>query len=210
MNNDLVFWNVDTQYDFMRPDGKLYVPGAESLEGNLEKLTNHARLKGIRTVNSKDWHNVNSKEFSSTPDFVNTFPPHCLARTKGAEYVPATAVRSSYNIDWDRMGFNEALLLREREIVIRKDAFDVFTGNPNTDRIVQVLSPKTAIVYGVATNFCVDYAVEGLAKRGIQVYAVKDAIREIPLANEPQRTFDKWEKLGVKFTTTDEVIGKYK
>ena len=31
MRNDILFWDVDTQYDFMRPEGKLYVPGAEEI-----------------------------------------------------------------------------------------------------------------------------------------------------------------------------------
>ena len=27
----LMFWDVDTLYDFMRPNGKLYVPGSEEI-----------------------------------------------------------------------------------------------------------------------------------------------------------------------------------
>jgi nicotinamidase-related amidase len=32
----VIFWDVDTQYDFMHPDGKLYVPEAERIIGNLQ------------------------------------------------------------------------------------------------------------------------------------------------------------------------------
>jgi nicotinamidase-related amidase len=31
----VIFWDVDTQYDFMRADGKLYVPDAEHIIPNL-------------------------------------------------------------------------------------------------------------------------------------------------------------------------------
>ena len=34
-----IFYDVDTQNDFMKEDGALYVPGAESIKENLEKLT---------------------------------------------------------------------------------------------------------------------------------------------------------------------------
>ncbi len=47
-NNGLIFWNVDTQYDFMRPDGKLYVQDAEQIEPNLEYLTRLAAERNIR------------------------------------------------------------------------------------------------------------------------------------------------------------------
>ncbi len=210
MNGKTIFWNVDTQYDFMRPDGKLYVPGAEELEQNLERLTNFARTKNIQTVGSVDWHNENSKEFSATPDYINTFPPHCIAGTPGAEYVPATAMKNPYIVDWDKIGFDRRDLRNAKEILIRKDAFDVFSGNPNTKIVVYALAPARAIVYGVATNFCDDYSVWGLRNEGVEVHVVVDAIKEIPLANEPQATFAKWKKLGVKFTTTEEIISKYK
>jgi len=42
MRAGVLFWDVDTQVDFMRADGKLYVPEAESLVPNLKRLTDHA------------------------------------------------------------------------------------------------------------------------------------------------------------------------
>ena len=34
-----LFWDVDTQMDFIDPHGKLYVPNVETIKPNLEKLT---------------------------------------------------------------------------------------------------------------------------------------------------------------------------
>jgi hypothetical protein len=31
MPSRLLFWDVDTQFDFMHPAGKLYVPGTETI-----------------------------------------------------------------------------------------------------------------------------------------------------------------------------------
>ena len=36
--NRIVLWEVDTQQDFMLPGGKLYVPGAEKIIPNIDRL----------------------------------------------------------------------------------------------------------------------------------------------------------------------------
>ena len=43
----VIFWDVDTQYDFMKADGKLYVPDAEQLIPNLKKLTDFALFQNL-------------------------------------------------------------------------------------------------------------------------------------------------------------------
>lgn len=79
-----IFWNVDTQFDFMRPEGKLYVQDAYKIEPNLEKLTSLAGEMNIVVVNTADWHNKNSREISDKPDWQKTFPEHCMAGSEGA------------------------------------------------------------------------------------------------------------------------------
>src|SRR5574340_1672762 len=79
----LLFWDVDTQYDFMRADGKLYVPDSEGIIPNLKRLTDFAHARGIRIVASADDHVVGHRELSSQPDFKETFPEHCMRGTKG-------------------------------------------------------------------------------------------------------------------------------
>jgi len=74
----VIFWDVDSQYDFMKADGKLYVPDAEQLIPNLRKLTDYAHGHGIRVVASADDHVLNHGEISANPDWKTTFPPHCL------------------------------------------------------------------------------------------------------------------------------------
>ena len=38
-SSDYLFWNVDTQIDFVSPKGKLYVQGAELLKPIWKKIT---------------------------------------------------------------------------------------------------------------------------------------------------------------------------
>lgn len=204
-----IFWNVDTQYDFMRNDksfhGKLAIPGARSIEANLEKLTKYARLRDILIVNTADWHTPDSKELSSTPDYKTTFPPHCLQGTLGAAFIPATSPDAAYAISWQDQTLDEKALAFQKEIIIYKDQFCVFAGNPHTEKVLDILKPDRVFVYGVATNVCVNYAVLGLVRRNIEVIVIKDAIKELP--NLPLDTImEKWEEHGIRFTTTEEII----
>ena len=51
-SRNFIFWEVDVQRDFMLPDGKLYVPGAEELLPNIRKLTDAARRNEVFLVSS--------------------------------------------------------------------------------------------------------------------------------------------------------------
>ena len=68
---EFLFWDVDTQIDFLSPQGKLYVPGAEKIIPNLRRLTKYAADHKIPIVSSTDAHVQNDPEFSQ-------YPPHCL------------------------------------------------------------------------------------------------------------------------------------
>ncbi len=201
-----IFWNVDTQYDFMRNDesykGKLPIPGARAIEGNLARLTQLAEDNGIVIVNSADWHNEDSEELSANPNFIQTFPQHCMRNAKGAEFVPATNPKTPYVIDWKQKQFDRAKVMQTRNIVLYKDKFDVFAGTPHSEEVVRLLQPERAVVYGVATNVCVDCAVKGLLERKVQVYVPIDAIKELPNLPLP---YENWQRNGAVLTTTDEV-----
>lgn len=208
--SDWLFWNVDTQFDFVSPQGKLYVPGAEMLKPNWAKLTQLAKSKSISVVNTADWHYQNSAELSSNPDYVTTFPQHCMANTVGAEFIKETNPENPLVINWDKeIQINSEIINQKkfRNYTIRKDAFDVFKGNPFTEEILILLSPKTVIVYGVTTNVCVNDAVVGLAQRVKRVIVIENAIKELPKIPLP---FEAWKKLGVELIQLDEVVSLFK
>jgi len=209
----LIFWNVDTQYDFMRNDksfkGALPIKGARKIEPNLRRLTNFTIKNDITIVNTADWHTPESTEFSLTPDYFETFPPHCLQHTHGAMFVPSTRDFIDCSFYWkdDWYGKKQAfeMLPDAKNIVIYKDDFDVFKGNPYTDRILKILKPATVVVYGVATNVCVNFAIKGLLKRRIEVVAVVDAMKELPGCDNTD-IYKVWAKQGVQLNFTKTVI----
>ena len=199
---EILFWNVDTQIDFVESDGKLYVPGAEILKSIWNKITKLAKEKNIRVVNTADFHYPNSAELSETPDFIKTFPEHCMANTIGADFIAETTPENPVVFDWNKEYLSIDEVRTNRNIVIKKDAFDVFAGNPYTEEIVKILSPKTVFVYGVTTNVCVNDAVVGLAKRVPKVIVMEDAIKELPNIPLP---FENWKELGVEIVNFEEV-----
>jgi nicotinamidase/pyrazinamidase len=205
---DLIFWDVDTQFDFMRPEGKLSVAGAPSIEPALDRLMRYGREKKIKIVHTGDWHTMASPEISTTPDFRTTFPPHCLQHSPGAKQVPATEPLNAFDVDWRATTLDvDALRAHPGEILIRKDAFDAFDprGGPHTDKVVEVLNPKRAVVFGVATNVCVDCAVRGLRKRGVDVVVPLDAIKELPTL-PLQPTLDAWRQAGAHLAGVDDIL----
>lgn len=196
------FCNVDTQNDFVEINGKLSVPEAEEIRPILKSLTKFAEKNNITVLNTCDYHNEKSEELSTKPDFIKTFPPHCMENTYGAKYIEETMPHNPFTFEWDKeytsMEISDAVN-KHRNLVIRKDLFDVFTGNPNTENIVNTIPSQRVIVYGLTTNVCVNYAVLGFIKRGYEVIVIEDAIKELPNIPLPHKL---WQEKGVKFTTT--------
>lgn len=172
-----ILWNVDSQFDFIDPEGKLYVDGSEKIKPILANLTEFGERNKIRVINTMDWHYEDSEELSDTPDFAETFPPHCMADSKGVEFIDETNPDDPYIIDWSiNLGLKH--LPPVRNIIIRKDKFDVFEGNPNTNRITEILKREgitTVVIYGVTSDICVSFAINGLLEREFKVILVKDA-----------------------------------
>jgi nicotinamidase/pyrazinamidase len=201
-----VLWDVDTQVDFMLPEGKLYVPGAEETRGAMERLVQGARAAGIVHVASADDHELTDPEISDDPDFETTYPPHCLRGTRGALKIPETE-----QVEPLPLGATPypPALLRElvggrREILLLKKSYSVFA-NPSADPLVEILDPAEIVVFGVATDVCDDAAIMGLLDRGRTVAFVEDAARGLSEERVASCTV-VWRERGVRFTTTDDVL----
>jgi nicotinamidase/pyrazinamidase len=197
----MILWDIDTQVDFMRPEGKLYVPDAEEIAPAMQQLVEAARAAGIVHVASADDHELTDPEISDTPDFQTTFPPHCLRGTRGALKIPETEQRDPVPLTLERLPDR---YLRGREFLLLKKSFDVFT-NPNTDRLLDHLDPDEIVVFGVATDICDEAAIQGFLARGRKVRFVADAARGLNDA-DVVACMTSWRSNGVKFTSVAEVL----
>jgi nicotinamidase/pyrazinamidase len=197
----VILWDVDTQVDFMLPDGKLYVPGAEETAPAMRRLVEAVRAKGLVHVASSDDHELTDDEISDAPDFARTYPPHCLRGTRGARKIPETDQADPVPITLTAL---PERYLEGREFLLLKKSFDVFT-NPNTDRLLERLNPDEIVLFGVATDVCDDAAIRGFLERGRKVRFVEDAARGLDESRVAACTA-AWRGAGVEFTTVDEVI----
>ncbi len=201
-----ILWDVDTQVDFMLPDGKLYVPGAESTVPAMQRLVRAARDAGVVHVASVDDHELTDPEISDEPDFTNTYPPHCLRGTRGAQKIPETEQDDPLPLSLVPFppGLVPELVGGRREILLLKKNFNVFT-NPNAEPLLDALDPDEVVVFGVATDVCDDAAILGLLQRGRRVAFVEDAARGLDESRVSALTA-VWRERGVEFASTDEVL----
>jgi len=199
-----VLWDVDTQVDFMLPDGKLYVPGAEETVPAMKRLVDAARAAGVVHVASADDHELTDAEISTEPDFLTTYPPHCLRGTRGARKIPETEQEDPVPLALELV---PDFYLEGREFLLLKKSFDVFT-NPNTERMLDRLGPDEIVVFGVATDVCDDAAIRGFLARGLKVRFAQDAARGLDDERVAIRT-TFWRENGVEFTTASEVAGTF-
>jgi nicotinamidase/pyrazinamidase len=208
VSEGLLFWDVDTQHDFMDPEGALYVPGAERIGENLERLTGFAERHAIPVIADADDHQLTDAEISTDPDWVRTFPPHCMRGTPGSERIEATRLDWTLTAADERLGsaaIEAALGVEWPRILILKNQLDVF-GNPNTRPIVEAFSPRRIVVYGVALDFCVRCVIDGLlACRVPRITLVTDATRAIR-PQEAEGLLDRWARAGVELSTTDSLL----
>jgi nicotinamidase/pyrazinamidase len=206
-----VFWDVDTQVDFMRPEGSLYVPDAVSLLPVLQALTAHAAARRIVRVATVCDHVLEDDEISDTPDFRTTFPPHCLRGTPGQAKVPETALVAPVvvpNRPEDPAVLAARLARHTGEVLVEKNRFDVFS-NPNTPALLDLLAPTTIVVYGVAQDVCDAHAIAGFLRRGgLRVVFVEDAARPIDAARGAE-LLREWERAGVEIRRTADVIAAF-
>jgi nicotinamidase/pyrazinamidase len=199
-----ILWDVDTQFDFMLPDGKLYVPGAEETVPAMKRLVDAARAAGIVHIASADDHELTDAEISAEPDFVTTYPPHCLRGTRGARKIPETDQEDPVPLALEPVPDR---YLEGREFLLLKKNFDVFT-NPHTERLLERLDPDEIVMFGVATDVCDDAAIRGFLGRGLKVRFVEDAARGLDDDRVAISTAS-WREQGVEFTKAEVIAGTF-
>lgn len=201
--SDLLLWEVDVQADFMLPGGKLYVPGAEKIISAIKQVVSACHSANALLVASADAHKPDDPE-------LKQWPPHCMKGTAGAEIIPEGRLQNVLIIPNESTFPVPTNLQQYEQVVIQKNELNVFS-NPHTDESLRALSNNGIredaefIVFGVVTEYCVQFAAEGLLQRGKRVAVVKDAIKEIEPA-QAECSLRDFKARGARLTTTAEVV----
>jgi nicotinamidase/pyrazinamidase len=198
VSRNLVFWEVDTQKDFMLPGGKLYVPGAERLLPNIQKLTDAARQDRVFLVSHGCYHAQDDPEFA-------TFSPHCIKGTAGAGFVPEALTGKVATVPNEPTAALPQDLSQYQQILLEKQTLDIFA-SLHADELLARLDPATKfVVFGVVTEFCVRFAAKGLLDRGRRVSVVQDAIETLN-PQDGERTISELQASGADFISTGQAL----
>ncbi len=197
---NFIFWEVDVQADFMLPDGKLYVPGAEKLLPNIRKLTDAARRGEVFLVSHGCFHSANDPEFKQ-------FPPHCVKGTPGAEFVPEALTNDFVRVTNDAIAKLPEDLFKHQQIILEKQTLDIFESHHADALLKRLPSDAEFVVFGVVTEYCVGLAAKGLLQRGRRVAFVRDAIETLAPASGNE-TLKELQDLGAKLVTTETILEK--
>lgn len=193
-----LFYDVDTQRDFMLPDGALYAPRAERIAATLGSLTRLAREKNIRVVASVDRHLPGDKELQRNGGL---YPDHCMDGTPGQRKIDETAPLDPVVVPSRELSTAEldAVLTGKREMIIEKQDTDVIAGNRNANALFGRLAKRYSdiVIYGVCTDICVDNVVRTLLRFGPRLHVVTDAVAAL----NPERATEverEWQRAGVE------------
>jgi len=182
-----VFFDIDTQIDFVYPAGALYVPGAEAIVPVIAELNRRAPL----VVSTMDAHSEDDPEFK-------IYPHHCVAGTVGQQKPAATLL--------ERRAVIPAAVDGVQQLILEKQKLDCFS-NPRLVPLLTQLNADRYVVYGVVTEICVRYAAFGLLKTGKPVEIVTDAVKALDAA-VAEKMFDEFSKVGGSLTTVREVLAR--
>jgi len=161
-----LYFDIDTQIDFLFPAGALYVPGAEKLLPLIATLNRSASASGARVISTMCAHEENDAEFKQ-------WPPHCVTGTVG-QAKPCVLLLEKRSVVPNQPA--SVSVDDVSQMLLEKSQLDLFT-NPNLDSLLKSLAPEECVVYGVVTEYCVRHCAMGLLDRGYKVSLVREAIQ---------------------------------
>ncbi|MFT4259166.1 isochorismatase family protein [Microbacterium sp.] len=165
---------VDVQNDFTE-GGALAVAGGDAMASAISAFLEAHSADYAVIIASRDWHDAagdNGGHFSESPDYVDTWPVHCVAGTEGADYDPLLATDAvTHHI---RKGQG-------------KPAYSMFEGVTDAgDTVGAVLTAAgvtDADVVGIATDHCVRASALDAIAHGVRVRVLTDLVAGVSAAS---------------------------
>lgn len=158
---------VDVQNDFTE-GGALGVAGGDAVAARISRhLAAHAADYDL-VIASRDWHDGtgdNGGHFSDTPDFVDSWPVHCVGGTEGAAYDP---------------GLDTSAVTHHVKKGQGRPAYSLFEGETDDgETVAQLLTAHGVVdvdIAGIATDYCVRASALDALAHGAQVRVLTDLV----------------------------------
>lgn len=167
---------IDVQKDFTE-GGALGVAGGDAVAAGISRYLAEHPHRYEQVFASRDWHdaeNDNGGHFATTeaPDFVTTWPVHCVAGTVGAEYHPALDITAV-------------------TVAVRKGqgrpAYSIFEGvNDDGEELrhsLDTLAIEQIDIVGIATDYCVLASALDAVATGRMVRVLEDLVAGVAPAS---------------------------
>ena len=177
--SSLLVTDVQCGFTSLFPN-ELPVPGGLEIVPKINQLLERP---WSRIDACQDWHPANHCSFLSQRD--NLYPPHCVAGTPGAEFLPGLRAQRFHTI-W-RKGFHPDF-----------EAYAITAQHEGFSKFLAASGVRNVIVCGIALNICCFYSARDLRRDGFNVVLVEDASAgiDVPAAGLFQKSA-KAEGLGL-------------
>lgn len=171
MNRALLI--VDVQNDFTE-GGALAVAGGDAVADGISALLAAQAGDYVVIIASRDWHDPDSDNgghISATPDYVDTWPVHCIAGTEGADYDPR--LRTDAVTHHVKKGQG-------------KPAYSLFEGSTDEGETAANILAEHGVtsvdVVGIATDHCVLASASDAIEHGVAVRVLTSLIAGVDAA----------------------------
>lgn len=187
---------VDVQKDFCE-GGSLAVAGGAEVASAIEALLEGDHGYDV-VVATRDHHIDPGSHFSSQPDFVDSWPPHCVAGTPGAEFHPNLAFRDFDGI-FDKGEYRAAYSGFE--------GVDHSQADVGLAEFLRSRDVSDVDVVGIATDHCVRATAMDALHEGFDVSVLVDLTAAVTPKNVPA-LLDYWSEAGIWVANASEPGGK--
>jgi nicotinamidase/pyrazinamidase len=175
---------VDVQNDFC-PGGALAVSGGDQVIAPLNRLGAEFERAGLPVIVTRDWHPQQTTHFNTQG---GQWPPHCVQRTRGAEFHPALAIP-------------ESALVVSKGAEANADSYSGFDAVDGAGvglaTLLRDRGVRRLFIGGLATDYCVRQTALDALREGFDVIILEDAVRGVDLRpGDSQRALDEIRRAG--------------
>lgn len=181
---------VDVQNDFCE-GGSLAVQGGAAVAASIADLLAGDHGYDL-VVATRDHHIDPGPHFSDTPDYVDSWPPHCVVGTPGVDFHP------------NLLGHPDLGSPTFAGVFDKGEYSAAYSGFEGTDAssglgleaFLRARGVESVDVVGIATDHCVNATARDAAAAGFDTSVLLDLTAAVTPANVPTLT-DEWEDEGI-------------